>query len=113
MGHTGDRLATHGIVLQTRRETRLACSRTRVPGIKGASLLYMIPLERWNVERSVAFCGKREVTDVSSTSSLLSNRLSGTELILRSTDLLRHLERGEEVVSGCKLGRTSLLWWNM
>ena len=34
---------------------------TRVPGGKGASLFYMIPLERWNVERSVTFCGKREV----------------------------------------------------
>jgi hypothetical protein len=25
---------------------------------KGASLLYMIPLERWNVERSGTSCGK-------------------------------------------------------
>ena len=40
-----------------------------VPGRKGASLFYMIPLERWNVERKVTFCGKREVPDDSSTSS--------------------------------------------
>ena len=32
--------------------------RTRVPDKKGASLFLMIPLERWNVERSCHFRGK-------------------------------------------------------
>ena len=42
---------------------------------KGANLFNMIPLERWNVERSVSSCGKREVLDVSSTSSRTPNSL--------------------------------------
>ncbi len=41
----------------------------RVPGRKGASLFYMIPLERWNVERMFAFSAKTE--DVSAFSSTL------------------------------------------
>jgi hypothetical protein len=31
-----------------------------VPGNKGASLYYMIPLERWNVERSSVLAVKEE-----------------------------------------------------
>jgi hypothetical protein len=51
-----------------------AVANTRVPG-KGASLLYMIPLERWNVERSVTSCGKRDVPLWITSSSLTYKRL--------------------------------------
>ena len=62
-------------MLRLLHRSQLVYERTRVPGGKGASLFFMIPLERWNVERKSLSAGKREVPLVGPTSSLTPNRL--------------------------------------